>query len=604
VTDPRDRGQIVGAPAPPAPRERASEQGAHARGGNQGERAATEQREEATTCQRHRQEDITRSALAAVQGVLVVTITRDARAAYYRRVLGRGYLGLVVLIAGFGTLGLELTALSLFAPYFGVSQPVWASVIGATLLYLAVGYVLGGRLADRRPSLTTLCSLVALAGAAAGLIPLGSRPLLGWAAQHARDAGLLGALAGMLMLFALPTILLAAISPLAIRLALPSVERAGRTAGRLYALSTAGSLLGAFVPSLVLVPLLGTRRTLAVISLALLAVALPGLLRGRRAPALLLLLALGLDLWSLRAAPPIKPTMAGDAVELVHEEESAYNYLRVTRHPDPEGGSTYLLELNEGSGAHSVYHDRYARTEKVDDLLTGQYWDYPGLSAFFYPERAPASVRSLLMIGLGAGTASAIFLGLFGPQAQVDGVEIDPRIVEAGRRWFGLREGAGLRVHIADGRAFLNQLQGRYDVIGVDVYRWPYVAAHVVTQEAFERMREHLLPRGAVFVKCDRGALGMAIGATMRTVFPQVFQLGSALIGVAEPVGDGLANLAANAARTPPGTLRALMERALATRGGPLPLQELARADGPVLRDDHAPVELILHRRLWDRLRE
>src|SRR5690349_21714048 len=154
-------------------------------------------------------------------------------------------LALIVFVVGTSILGAEIAAARLLAPYFGASTIVWANTIGVVLVALTVGYWMGGRLADRRPNRRSLCAL-ALAGALAlAAVPFVARPLLD-AAVVALDrisaGAFLGSLGAMLVLVAIPILLLGAVSPWALRLAIDSVEEAGTVAGRLYALSTAGSL--------------------------------------------------------------------------------------------------------------------------------------------------------------------------------------------------------------------------------------------------------------------------------------------------------------------------------------------------------------------------
>ena len=189
--------------------------------------------------------------------------------------------------AGFTTLGVELSASRLLDPWFGNSLIVWAALIGLILFCLAVGYWLGGRIADRSPHLITLLRLVALGALGVGLIPAVARPVLRLASVGLGDfnAGLLaGSMAGILILLTVPVTLLGCVSPFAIRLAIRDVEGSGEMAGRVSALSTAGSILGSFLPVLVLIPSIGTRRTFAVLSLALLLVVLAGVIGLRRRP--------------------------------------------------------------------------------------------------------------------------------------------------------------------------------------------------------------------------------------------------------------------------------------------------------------------------------
>ena len=200
-----------------------------------------------------------------------------------RRATSR-YLLLVVFLAGIGTLGIEMVAARLLAPYFGNSQSIWAVVIGLTLIYLAAGYQLGGALADRRPDERLLYRIICWAGLLTGFIPLLSNPILRFS-QHMSatfvGSNLLGALLGMLSLFAIPVTLMAMVNPFAIRLQLKGVDlgiaEAGATAGSLSALSTLGSIAGVFLPVIWLIPALGTARTIYLIAAFLIVVGLIGL---------------------------------------------------------------------------------------------------------------------------------------------------------------------------------------------------------------------------------------------------------------------------------------------------------------------------------------
>jgi predicted membrane-bound spermidine synthase len=163
------------------------------------------------------------------------------------------------------SLAVELAASQLLAPFFGDSINVWGVLIGMVLLYLSLGYVLGGRIADRRPWPWLFFLLQVLAGAWVVLVPILSGPLLGAAldAFQGRGGAVPSTFAAVIVLFAVPTVLFGCAPPFAIRLLLPRVESGGHTAGRVYALSTAGSILGALVPVFVTIPYLGTAQTLA-----------------------------------------------------------------------------------------------------------------------------------------------------------------------------------------------------------------------------------------------------------------------------------------------------------------------------------------------------
>ena len=195
---------------------------------------------------------------------------------------GRGWLLLaLVFVGGMSSLGVEMVAARLIAPFFGDSQFVWATLIGLTLIYLTAGYYLGGRLADRAPYAQALYRLTALAAVSIGLIPVLSSPILNWTEQtFARpDSDIsAGPLVAVLILFSLPVILLGCVSPYAIRLRVQAVGSAGRISGKLYALSTVGSILGTFVPVFWLMPGYGVRATILTFAGLLMAVSAAGLI--------------------------------------------------------------------------------------------------------------------------------------------------------------------------------------------------------------------------------------------------------------------------------------------------------------------------------------
>ena len=304
------------------------------------------------------------------------------------------------------------------APFFGASTIVWANTIGVVLVALSVGYWIGGRLGDRHPHLRGLCLLVMGAAVLLAVVPFVARPFFDVSvdALDSVSAGaFVGSLIGVLFLVAVPVILLGACSPYALRLAVPDVEHSGRVAGRLYAISTAGSLLGTMLAALVLIPFAGTQRTFLAFAAALALIAALGL--GWRFLALpaALIGALALPVGTIKAA--------GDE-RVLYEQESALQYIRVVEEPDGDR----VLELNEGQARHSLY--------RPGSYLTGGYWDGMLVLPFTTLEQPP---RRVAILGNGAGTTARAY-GHFFPRARVDGVEIDPKLEEVGRRYFDMGE--------------------------------------------------------------------------------------------------------------------------------------------------------------------
>ena len=231
----------------------------------------------------------------------------------------------------------------------------------------------------------------------------------------------IGSLVAVTVLVAPPVMLLGAASPYAIRLAVERVEESGTVAGRLYAISTFGSLVGTFLSALLLIPVIGTRRTFLVFGLACAVVALTGV---RRRAAI----AVPATIIALLALPVGTIKATGDGVVL-DEVDTQYQYARVVEEPDGER----KLELNEGQAIHSLY--------RPGSYLTGDYWDEFLVLPFAAQPRPP---RSVAILGNAAGT-TARALGHFFPDTRVDAVEIDSELTELGRRWFDLRNPAHAR---------------------------------------------------------------------------------------------------------------------------------------------------------------
>jgi spermidine synthase len=414
-------------------------------------------------------------------------------------------LPLLVFVVGMGSLGAEIAAVRLLAPYFGASTIVWANTIGVVLVALSVGYWLGGRWADRNPTMRGLC-LVALAAASLlALVPFAADPLLDVAVDALDEisaGAFFGSLIAVLVLVAIPVLLLGAVSPWALRLAVDSVEHAGEVAGRLYALSTAGSLFGTLVSALLLIPLVGTRRTFLLFALAIALVAVWGLWPVRRyalAPAAIIVL----------LALPVGSLKASDDGTVIYEAETPYQYARVVE----DDFGKRKLELNEGQARHSVY-EPYS-------VLTGDYWDNLLLLPFATRAEPPGSIA---VLGNAAGTTSRIYEEYL-PETEIDGVEIDAELSEIGRRYFDMNN-PRLHLYHEDARPFLRRIDKDYDAIVVDAYRQPYIPFYLTTREFFELCQDRLTDGGTVIVNVGHPEgsddLEKVLGATMGDVFTDV----------------------------------------------------------------------------------
>lgn len=497
----------------------------------------------------------------------------------------RKLLYAAVFFSGFTSLAMEMAASRLLGNYFGSSNLVWASIIGLILIYLTAGYFIGGSWADRSPHDATFYRILCWAAFLVGLVPAVARPILRLAA-NAFDQLQLGVLFGsftsVMVLFLVPVILLGTASPFAIRLAIQDSRSAGRISGQIYAISTLGSFVGTFLPVLVLIPLLGTYRTFLTIAAVLLVVALYGLWRAAGLQALLrhLWMPLALLLLAVFSVRGTDKSTAG----LVYETESAYNYIQVLE----ENGYT-LLRLNEGQGVHSIYNP---------DVLNYQGpWEQVLVAPFFNtPPYSPAQVKRIAIVGLAAGTtarqASAVYPGVL-----IDGYEIDPKIVEVGRKYFAMTE-PDLTVHVQDGRVGLANSPEHYQIISVDAYRPPYIPPHMVTREFFQIVRDHLTEDGVMVINVGRGPtdrrLINALSSTMAPLFgsihvmdiPETFNsivFATVQPTTAENLLRNYTRLEDPAAGAHPLLLQTLQVTLANLRPAPQP--------GVVFTDDRAPIE-------------
>jgi spermidine synthase len=425
----------------------------------------------------------------------------------------RKYLYFTVFISGMTSLAAEFGASRLLGNVFGTSNPVWAAIIGLILIYLTIGYFIGGRWADRSPHYKTMYAILAWGAFTLGIVPYVAGPVLRAAANafdNIQVGVLAGAFAGVLILFTVPVTLFGMISPFAIRLSVNDAGHAGNVSGTIYGISTIGSFIGTFLPTLILIPIIGTTKTFFVFSMTLLIVALVGLAltAGRKVVFPYLLMVVALILLAIFGGRGGIKKSAGQ----IYETESAYNYIQVL-----ESNGTYYLRLNDGQGIHSMYN--------AQTLEYGGPWQQFLVGPFFYPGRKPEDIHRIAIVGLAAGTTARQAAAVF-PNVVIDGFEIDPKIVDVGRKYFDMKL-PNLNVIIQDGRWGLANSPEKYDLICVDAYRPPYIPPHLTTREFFQIAADHLKPDGVLTINVGRAPgdrrLINGLATTLNTIFPSIY---------------------------------------------------------------------------------
>ena len=408
-------------------------------------------------------------------------------------------------LAGAGTMLIELIGPRLMQPWFGASVFVWTNVIGVILAAMASGYALGGRLSLRPGVECRIGVTLLLAGLFSAAVALGFGALaeamlpdpVALAALGPVRSGLeVSSLAAAILLFAPPVFALATVAPQLVRAMVEAGLPAGRAAGSLSFWTTLGSLLGTFLPTYLLVPTIGSRTSLILAAVLLVAAGAATLLSGRRKGLALLVLALPLIPGLGRPEQPIRTALPGETI--VREVESRYQYLRVVRAPaqgkdlDPNVDRELLLRINEGlQEFHSV------TTEGRRDT-GGKYYDLLACLPARCPQDRPIDV---LVLGSGAGTLSRVLIETWGADrfGSIVDVEIDPAVLELTRLFDPQGKRASVRSFELDGRRFLRLCSQRFDLIYVDAYaRQIDVPFHMATVEFFALAKRRLREDGCI----------------------------------------------------------------------------------------------------------
>ena len=420
-------------------------------------------------------------------------------------------LDLVVLICGAVVMIYEITGSRVLAPFIGTSTYIWTSLIGVILAALSLGYWLGGRMADRVPKKLVLASAIL---AAAGLISvtiLVKDPFL--AVIAAFPAGLeVKAVVAAVLLFSPASVALGFVTPYAVKLRMDSLGEAGRTVGRLYALSTIGSIVGTFSAGFLLLPFLGSNRTLYLVTAALFVTTLlliPFKLDRRNASVLLVLI--------LAIAANELTSYAMYRSIGFEDIDTEYSRVRVFRSTDPTTQREIeAMTFDPHSTQSAMFND--------SDELVFEYTKFYHLISILKPDFQ----RSLMVGGAGYSFPKS-YLASY-PNASLDVVEIDPALTEIARRRFRLKDDPRLRIIHEDGRVFLNRSDtAAYDAVLMDAFGSLFsVPYQLTTIEAVRQVHRTLSDDGVVIfnigsaVRGDASLFLQAEFATYKQVFPFV----------------------------------------------------------------------------------
>ena len=528
-------------------------------------------------------------------------------------------IGVAVFIAGAALLGLEIASSRVLAPFFGNSLYVWGALIGIVLAGLSTGYWLGGIIADRYPTPRLLVAILGVSSLLVLAIPFVDGwvldQLVGW------DPGpRLNPLLATIFLFGLQAVILGTVSPVAVRLRAHSLEDLGRTAGRLFAVSTAGSIAGTFATAFYLIPELGTDQVLACAATALMLAAAAVALVERLALAGMITLALaGI---SVGAVVSLAPDKTGGTVAA----SQLRNWSPVYRQQSPDDRIGGIEDTQSGYKILHTKDSQYHRIAVVEDDLSrylrfdssfqsGMFKDDPYETRFGYvdylqlPLAYKPDIKRILYVGLGGGSAPKRTWRDF-PATRITAVELDPEVVDVAYEFFELPRDPRLKVEVEDGRRYLVKDDARWDLIVVDAFYSDSIPFHLATREFLELAKSRLAPGGLIATNVIGAVTGpdsrlfRSMLRTYRSVFPTVaihpvMDAGGDDLGVIRNVilvaGDGAAPAKeflqqrwADLRKRSPGApdlrdaIDARVERAVPTN------------DVPVLTDDYAPTDALL----------
>lgn len=488
----------------------------------------------------------------------------------------RSYLlEIIAFVSGAVIMILELAGSRILAPYLGTSLFVWTSLIGVILASLSAGYYWGGRIADRKPTFKNLSLILFFSGLSLICTALVNHMILS-AIQNTIPNIPVGAVIATLTLFSPPSILLAMTVPYVVKLKMKTLDTSGRTVGRLYSISTIGSIFGTFLAGFFLISYFGSTKILYVLSGVMLFSALISSPADIRRLASFIVFSVPF-LWGAKnLTSPFQSTKRLDV-------DTKYNRVNILDTEDESTGEKIrVMQINEGSGS-AAYRER-------EDLYF-EYTKYYLLAGHFKKD-----MKRSLMLGGAAYSFPKYYVKRF-PKAEIDVVEIDPGLTVLARQYFGLSDHPRLRIFHEDARTYLNRSRHKYkyDAILVDVF-WSMFSqpVHVTTVEAVRRMYDLLESDGIVIanlVSTIEGNSGKFLRAeyhTYRTVFPDIW-----LFPVQNPEnGKQIQNLMLVAFKKKPGNDFLMSDDPQLAEFLNHRWWNEIPADVPILTDEYAPVEL------------
>ncbi len=490
------------------------------------------------------------------------------------------FLYFTEFFAGMSVMAVELGASRLLAPYFSSSQIVWTIIIGTIMIAMALGNIYGGRSADKNPDPGKFYTKVIVAAIWIAAIPvLGKYIVLGISALLIFSVNnnflIIAAFVACMVIFVYPLFLLGMATPCLVKYTMNNLEDNGKVIGNMEAFNTVGSIIGTFVPTFITIPAVGTSVTFLIfagILLILAGIYFASAGKGKKK------IIVSAAIFAVCCVLGHSDSFAFWESGLTYEGESVYNYLQVK-----ESDRRVVLSTNVLFGVQSVY--------MKEDGLTGMYYDYAMAAPLMLGEKEPEDC-DVLVLGMGTGTFATQCRKYFGDM-NIEGVEIDERITQLAREHFYLPEDVPVTTY--DGRAYLNAIDKKYDVIMVDAYQDITIPFQMSSVEFFTLVKEHLAEDGVMVVNMNmrgdsEGNINQYLADTIANVFGEIYTVdvrGTTNRELfASDNGAMMTNLETNRSRLQNADLRRLMEKVVTN-------MSVYQPGDYILTDDKAPVEVL-----------
>lgn len=498
------------------------------------------------------------------------------------------FLYLTGFFSGMSVMAIELGASRLMAPYYSSSQIVYTIIIGTVMIAMAIGNIIGGKMADKYSDPTKLFKLIFIASCWIALIPLVGKYIIAGVAVLLAASNLssnflvFAAFISCILVFVFPLLIFGMVTPNLIKYAVGNLEENGKVVGTIEALGTIGSIIGTFLPTFVTIPYIGTSWTFIIFSIVLFIICVTYFIM--RKFHIIIYSVIAVVILTISIVFGANGSIAFFSKDTAYEGESIYNYLRVEKDDNQT-----ILSTNVLFGVQSIKKNR--------DGLTGLYYDYALASNYMVDNERSNTLDGInnekldiLILGLGTGTF-AYQSSLYYKNCDIDGVEIDSKIVGLATKCFDLP--SNVNVYVNDGRAFLDVTDKKYDVILVDAYQDITIPFQMSSIEFFKKVKDHLKDKGVMVVNLNmytnnEGGINDYICGTIRNCFDNAYKVKcNTNCEVYACNGFDLKESLTKSINLIENTeLKTMMTRVYSK-------MEFVEKNGYILTDDKAPVELL-----------